>query len=109
MNFAAAVQSGFRKFANFKGRASRPEYWWWFLFNFIVVGAISLTFGDNAGNGASLVLLLPSIAVGVRRLHDINRRGWWILVPLVNVFFFVQPSDAEFNRFGPPPPPVTLS
>ena len=108
MNFATAVQSGLRNYANFKGRASRPEYWWWFLFNFIVVGAVSLTFGDNVGNGASFALLLPSIAVGVRRLHDINRRGWWILVPLVNLFFFVQPSDATFNLFGPPPPPVAL-
>lgn len=109
MNFPSAVQSGFRNFANFKGRASRPEYWWWFLFNFLIVGVISLSFGDSAGDAASLTLLLPSLAVGVRRLHDVNRKGWWILVPLVNVFFWVQPSDPEFNRFGPPPPPATLA
>ncbi len=108
MNFPTAVRSGLRNYANFKGRASRPEYWWWFLFNFLVVGTISLTFGNNAGDGMSLVLLLPSIAVGVRRLHDVNRKGWWILAPLVNVFFWVQSSDPEFNRFGPPPPPVSL-
>ena len=84
MPFFAAVQSGFRNYANFKGRAPRSEYWWWTLFTLIVQAATS-GFGDTIGGLVSLGVLLPSIAVQVRRLHDTNRSGWWILWPIASL------------------------
>ena len=80
MNFQTAIRSGFQNYANFKGRASRAEYWWWALFSLIVQ---IFTSGQNAiGDLISLVILLPSVAVTIRRLHDTNRRGWWFALPI---------------------------
>ncbi|MEY4401055.1 MAG: hypothetical protein RL072_920 [Actinomycetota bacterium] len=104
MSFIAAIKSGFRSYANFKGRASRSEYWWWLLFTVLVEAATS-GFGDPIASLVSVALLLPSIAVGVRRMHDTNHRGWWILFPIVNLVFALRKSDMAENRFGPPPPP----
>lgn len=104
MSFFGAVQSAFRNYANFKGRAVRSEYWWFALFSALAQGAAS-GFGDSFGNLVSVVLLLPSIAVGVRRIHDTNRRGWWLLFPIVNIVMLAQRGTVGENRFGPPPPP----
>jgi len=104
MQFFAAIQAGFRNFANFKGRASRPDYRWWVLFSALAQAAAS-GFGDALSNLVSVALLLPSIAVAVRRMHDSDRSGWWILFPIVNLVFLLQRSSAGENRFGPPPPP----
>jgi uncharacterized membrane protein YhaH (DUF805 family) len=82
MSFVAAIQSGFRNYANFKGRAGRGEFWWWTLFTLLLQAATS-GFGDTINGLASLVVLLPSLAVHVRRLHDTNRSGWWMAAPLV--------------------------
>ena len=84
MNFPSAIQSGFRNFATFRGRASRSEFWWWTLFSFFVQ-AITSAVNDNVNSIASLVLLLPSLAVNVRRLHDTDRRGWWLLWPVITL------------------------
>jgi uncharacterized membrane protein YhaH (DUF805 family) len=84
-----------RKYADFSGRAPRPEYWWFFLaviIAYVIVSIIESILGINrmvAGIYGPLTVLLmlgtfiPSIAVGVRRLHDTNRSGWWLLLPLV--------------------------
>ena len=101
MGFTTAVTSGFRNYANFKGRASRSEYWWWALFS-LLVQAGSSSFSEGVGGIASLALLLPSVAVAVRRMHDTNRRGWWILVPIVNLVFALTKSEINGNRFGQP-------
>ena len=80
MNFQTAIRSGFNNYANFKGRATRAEYWWWALFSLIVQ---IVTSGQNAiGDLIGLVILLPSVAVTIRRLHDTNRRGWWFALPI---------------------------
>ena len=80
MNFQTAIRSGFQNYTNFKGRASRAEYWWWALFTLIVQ---IVTSGQNAiGDLISLAILLPSVAVTIRRLHDTNRRGWWFVLPI---------------------------
>lgn len=84
MNFPAAIQSGFRNFANFKGRASRAEFWWWTLFTFFVQ-ALTSAVDDTVNSIASLALLLPSLAVNVRRLHDTDRRGWWLVWPVATL------------------------
>ena len=106
MNFPNAVKSGFRNYANFKGRATRSEFWWWTLFTGIVSAAVSGFSGLDSL--ASAALFLPSIAVGCRRMHDRGRRGWWQLLPIVSLVFACQKSAPEMNQYGPPPAPTSL-
>lgn len=91
MDFMTSVRTCWSKYATFSGRARRSEFWWFVLFTFlvgIVATVVDLALGTdefNEGNGVvgtltGLVLLLPSIAVAARRLHDIGRSGWWQLV-----------------------------
>ena len=104
MNFQTAIRSGFQNYANFKGRASRAESWWWTLFT-VIAGGVASAIHSSLGNAASLVTLLPSIAVAVRRMHDTDHAGWWIFAPIVNLVFALRVGDSGENRFGPPPPP----
>lgn len=110
-----------RKYFVFSGRARRKEYWMFFLFN--LLATIVLAFIDSAigmystENGIgllsglySLAVLIPSIAVGVRRLHDTGKSGWWLLIALVPfigsivlLVFFVLDSDPGSNQYGPNP------
>ncbi|MGV3571831.1 MAG: DUF805 domain-containing protein [Ramlibacter sp.] len=105
MNFTEAVKACFQKYATFSGRAGRPEFWWFFLFQvgvFVVTGYISeIMYGI-----AALALLLPGLAVGARRLHDIGKSAWLLLVGLIPfvgflvlVYWFVQPSTGP-NAYG---------
>ena len=95
MTFTQAVRSVLSKYATFSGRARRAEYWWFYLFT-VLVGlassavdqALNTAFDNEAGIvGAltSLALLLPSMAVTARRLHDTGRTGWWMLLPVVPI------------------------
>jgi uncharacterized membrane protein YhaH (DUF805 family) len=115
MTFTEAIKDGFDHYVKFDGRASRPAYWWWFLFAVLVSIAANIidaaigTFGIVSGI-AGLALLLPGLSVAIRRLHDTNRSGWWILIGLIPIIgwivllvFYLQPSDTTENRFGPPP------
>jgi uncharacterized membrane protein YhaH (DUF805 family) len=102
MSFGEAIQTVFRKYAEFTGRATRPEFWWWALFNVLVVGALNLfnviRIGDNAYLGSLLAglwgiaVLLPNLAVTVRRLRDAGY-GWghlfWLLVPIAGIFVLI--------------------
>ena len=108
MSFVSAIQSWFRNYVNFKGRATRSEYWWWALFT-LIVQIVASGVGEGLGTVVSLVLLVPGIAVAIRRMHDTNHRGWWMLFPIVNFVFALRAGDAGENRFGPPPPPRSLS
>lgn len=83
-----------KRFFQFSGRASRTEYWTFVIINFWV---IATTWGLGV-----FVVLIPSLAVAVRRLHDINRSGWWLLVPWVSVFFQFKKSDVGNNNYGTP-------
>jgi uncharacterized membrane protein YhaH (DUF805 family) len=112
MDFQTAVKTCFSKYADFTGRARRPELWWFVLFNLVVSGVLNLLDGDsNILSGIySLAVLLPSLAVGARRLHDIGRSGWWLLISLVPIvgvivliWWYIQPGEPGTNRFGPPP------
>jgi len=92
------------RYADFKGRASRTEYWGFVLFCLCagaIVGFIGgLTQISWLINLLSLATLVPSIAVGVRRMHDTDRSGWWILVPIVSFVFTCIDSQPGPNRFG---------
>jgi uncharacterized membrane protein YhaH (DUF805 family) len=87
MNFWTAVQSCFRQYVGFSGRASRAEYWLWVLFTMVVSGVLhGLEGGGPQGPGPvggawNLATLLPSLAVASRRLHDTDRSAWWMLLP----------------------------
>jgi uncharacterized membrane protein YhaH (DUF805 family) len=107
MTFKESVDSVFGKYATATGRASRSEYWWWYLFTVlagIVVGAITelMHLGEIPTYALSLVLLIPNICVGIRRCHDSGHSGWWIICPIVNIVMMFLPSDPEENEYGLP-------
>jgi len=82
MTFGESIKTCFSGYVNFNGRASRSEFWWWVLFIFVanlVTGIIS----PMLSGLFALATLLPSLAVTARRLHDINRSGWWQLIGLI--------------------------
>ena len=107
MDFVPAIQSCLAQYASFSGRASRSEFWWFFLFQVLVLIGASIV-SELLYGLASLALLLPSLAVGARRLHDIDRSGWWQLLLLTGIgfllllFWWVQPSDGQVNAHGEP-------
>lgn len=120
MSFAEAVQSCFKKYVGFSGRARRSEYWWFFLFVVLVSIAASVldalfgTMFETANFGVigaivGLALVLPTIAVSVRRLHDTSRSGWWYLLGLIPVIgtiilivWYCLDSHGD-NKYGPSP------
>jgi len=113
--------SAVKKYAVFSGRARRKEYWYFMLF--YVIGAVILGFIDgllgtfDVDSGMGIIssiyvlgMIIPSIAVGVRRLHDTDRKGWWLLLyfvpfigPIVLIIFFAQQSYLGENKYGPNP------
>ena len=105
MTFGESINICFKKYANFDGRASRSEYWWFFLFTFLVSMATGII--SEALSGLfSLAVLLPSLAVGARRLHDTDRSGWFLLlwfIPvlgwIVLLIWFIQ-EGKEPNRYS---------
>lgn len=113
--------AAYKRIFDFQGRAARPEYWLYFLAYLIqLVIAIIIdraVFGVGPGDGVPVVYLLailgnliPALSVGIRRLHDTNRSGWWLLISLIPLIggvvlliFYVLPGTPGANRFGPPP------
>jgi uncharacterized membrane protein YhaH (DUF805 family) len=109
------------KYATFSGRSRRSEYWYFVLFYILIYIALAIldsltgTFSAESSIGLltgifSLGMLIPSIAVGVRRLHDTRRSGWWLLISIIPVIgavvlavFLVQNSESASNRFGENP------
>jgi|SRR5262245_11284877 len=120
MTFGEAVVSGLRNYINFSGRASRSEFWFFCLFSILtsLVGAIAdlFLYSASASEGlgpiqliTNLALLLPGLAMGVRRLHDVDRTGWWCLITLTIIgdiwliIWWCTKGTAVRNRFGPDP------
>ena len=104
MNFGQAISVCLSKYATFTGRASRPEFWWFFLFQILISIAASML-GDVIAGLVSLGLLLPALAVGTRRLHDIGKSGWWQLIMLtvigllVLIYWWVQPTVEGGDKY----------
>jgi uncharacterized membrane protein YhaH (DUF805 family) len=109
-----------KKYAVFNGRARRKEYWFFVLFNIIITFVLGIIDGIAGLKGAagfgllgilySLAVLVPGLAVSVRRLHDTNRSGWWLLIALVPllgavvlIIFAAQDSQPNENQYGPNP------
>lgn len=117
MDFGDAIKSGFRNYVTFRGRASRSEFWYWTLFALLAAAAGQIADAplvDSSHPGLfapllGLALFLPGWAVGVRRLHDIDRTGWWTLIgfTIVGLVLLIVwacfKGTAGQNRFGPDP------
>lgn len=114
MRFPDAITHVLSNYVTFSGRARRSEYWWFSLFVLLVSVAatvVDLVLGVSIAYPLSVVaLLLPSLAVSVRRLHDTGRSGWLLLLgliplvgPIVLLVFFCQDSSAAHNQHGPSP------
>jgi uncharacterized membrane protein YhaH (DUF805 family) len=112
MNFVQAISTAFSKYVNFSDRAVRSEYWYWALFTLLIIIAASILDGALAIYVfvpiVSLALFLPSFAVQVRRLHDLDRSGWWILLHLIPIIgpiwlivWYCTKGTEGPNRFGP--------
>ena len=120
VDFPEAVKLGFQRYIDFSGRSSRAEYWWFTLF--IVLVDVIVTAVDTVVLGTDLrdigllstvwqlATLIPSLAIGVRRLHDIDKSGWWILLWFVLVIgwivlivWAIKRSDKGPNKYGPSP------
>ena len=110
VSFSDAISLAFKNYVNFKGRSTRAEYWWFFLFTFtlsIVTQIIDSFSSLGVTNSiSSLIVLLPSLAVGVRRLHDIGKSGWWLLLWfavivgwVILLVWSVRKSDGP-NKYG---------
>lgn len=121
MNFQDAIQQGFRNYFNFSGRASRSEFWYWVLFSFVLSILISiadsiLVTGGVLSGLLALAMFIPHISITVRRLHDIDKCGWWILfylIPVVGWIFILiwectKGTDGP-NRFGPNPLSLSIN
>ncbi len=122
MNLVDATKTCFKKYATFTGRATRSEYWYFVLFivlaSFIIGFLQGMLFGAPAegempntmlSNLFSLIVLLPNLAVAARRLHDVDKSGWWMLIGLTIIgaipliYWYCSKGTAGANRFGPDP------
>lgn len=121
MNFTQSIAAGFRNYSSIEGRASRSEFWNWMLFCYLGGPAAAILdmiffrgfydpFSPHPFNALfALAVLVPTVAVGVRRLHDLGRTGWWLLlwptiigiIPLL--IWFCMKGTAGDNRFGAEP------
>ncbi|MDE5847167.1 MAG: DUF805 domain-containing protein [Muribaculaceae bacterium] len=115
----AVVRALTQNYCNFSGRASRSEYWWFYLFTCIVSWVVSIVvslFSSElsimyiASMVVGLAFLLPSLGIAVRRLHDIGKSGWWMfisLIPLIGAIILLvwwcKDSQMEPNEYGPVP------
>ena len=114
MSFTEAISAGFSNWSNFKTRSSRSAYWWFWLFGAIAI-AVGVILDAVLGSGqvvsviVALALVIPNLAVAVRRLHDTGRSGWWLLIgllPLIGAIvllvFYLTGSDGP-NEYGAGP------
>jgi uncharacterized membrane protein YhaH (DUF805 family) len=101
-----------KKYAVFEGRATRKEYWYFVLFQIIINLSSSFLFGaffgiignyPYIGMIFSYALLIPGIAVAVRRMHDVGKSGWFVLIPFYNLILACTESEKETNEYGPNP------
>jgi uncharacterized membrane protein YhaH (DUF805 family) len=124
VSFPDAIRLGFQHYFDFRSRSTRAEFWWWALFAVLADVILSVvdmrmgTFNVESGNGLisglfSLGLFIPGLALGARRLHDINRTGWWqlmwfvffLVIPMIILLWWAaKPSDEGTNKHGPTPP-----
>jgi uncharacterized membrane protein YhaH (DUF805 family) len=96
-----------QNYAKFSGRARRSEYWYFILFNVIIAFAFGFVCGllkvPQLANIYTLAVLIPSIAVAVRRMHDVGKSGWFLLIPIYNLILACTKGDTGDNEYGEDP------
>ncbi len=103
-----------KNYTNFDGRARRSEYWYFILFHLIIVIGLTVLdvvlglYNPDSGSGVisglyQLGVFIPTIAVGVRRMHDVGKSGWFILFPIYNLILTLSPGDIGDNEYGADP------
>ena len=118
MDFQTSIKTCFQKYAVFSGRASRSEFWYFSLFCFLggtitwVIDTMILGYSSEDWGAISvifqIIIILPGIAVGARRLHDINKSGWWQLITLtiigiiLLIIWFATIGSSKKNKHGSP-------
>ena len=95
----AATKDGFIRYADFSGVTSRSQYWYFILATTTATIIAQISFGNLGGNLVSLTTLIPTIAVAVRRMHDVGKSGWFILIPIYNLVLAVSPSKPNQSNF----------
>ena len=122
VSFPDAIRLGFQHYFDFRSRSTRAEYWWWVLFVILTQQALNVV-NIRIGILFGLAVLIPGLSLGTRRLHDINKSGWWLLmwfgiflirfgifliVPvIVLIVWHTKPSDEGTNKYGPDPRQAT--
>lgn len=122
VGFWEAIRLGYHNYVTFTGRSSRGAYWYWFIFMFVaggvldyvdeglsmIAGHVPTEVGMGLAGLFTLISFLPGLALSVRRLHDIGRSGWWVLIVLIPllgalllIWWHAQPGERAENRFGP--------
>jgi uncharacterized membrane protein YhaH (DUF805 family) len=96
-DFVAAVKDGLNRFADFSGVSTRPQYWFFFLANAIASAAASIVAGNSGQNLLSLITFIPNLAVAIRRMHDVGKSGWFILIPIYNIILLATPTKPIIN------------
>jgi len=118
MNFQTSIKTCFNKYADFSGRALRSEFWWFVLFSLlggivsVIIDVMILGYSTESNGPINLIftvaLILPGIAVTARRLHDINKSGWWQLIELtiigilLIIIWNATEGEKKKNKYGPP-------
>ena len=123
ISFTGAVRVGWKRYFDFGTRSSRAEYWWWVMFVVLadsllgVIDALTGTYDAQTQNGLfsglfGLFVLIPSFSLGARRLHDINRSGWWqlmwlgafLIIPaIILIWWATRPGNEGINSYGSHP------
>ena len=113
MSISDSVVNVLTNYGDFNGRASRSEFWWFFLASFVaylITGFIdALVFGFELTDPTPISFILqvaifiPTLTVSVRRIHDHGKSGWYVLVPFYNLYLFIVDGEAMPNAYGPPP------
>ncbi len=98
----------FKKYSDFDGRASRKEFWFFFLFDMIIMIIIALLIESEAVYRILITLwklfvLLPTTALAIRRMHDVNKSGWFILIPIYSIILYCKAGDSLINKYGTKP------
>lgn len=87
-----AIQDGFNRYGEFSGKSTRAQYWYFVLITTLMTFVASLLAGELVGNLVALATFIPTLAAAVRRMHDVGKSGWFILIPIYNLVLLLTPS-----------------